>query len=29
MMDVDAFEMFIANNPGVRPGTLDRIVRLN
>ena len=29
MMDVDAFELYIKNNPGLVPGKLDRIARLN
>ena len=29
MMDVDAFELYIKNNPGLLPGKLDRIARLN
>ena len=29
MMDVDALEQFVKNNPTLEPGTLDRIVRLN
>ena len=29
MMDVDALELFVKNNPTLAPGPLDRIVRLN
>ena len=29
MMDIDAFELFIKNNPGLMPGVLDRVTRLN
>jgi len=29
MMDVDALELFVKNNPSIAPGTLDRITRLN
>jgi 5'-nucleotidase len=29
MMDVDAFEWHVKANPGMVPGTLDRITRLN
>ncbi len=29
MMDIDAFETFVARNPTLAPGPLDRIVRLN
>jgi 5'-nucleotidase len=29
MMDVDALELFVKNNPSVAPGPLDRVVRLN
>ena len=29
MMDVDALELYIKNNPGLAPGALNRIARLN
>jgi 5'-nucleotidase len=29
VMDVDAFEAYIAANPGLKPGPLDRIARVN
>jgi 5'-nucleotidase len=29
MMDVDALELFVKNNPGLVPGALERIVRVN
>jgi 5'-nucleotidase len=29
MMDIDAFELFVKNNPGLMPGPLDRITRMN
>ena len=29
MMDIDALELFVKNNPGLRPGALDRITRLH
>jgi len=29
MMDVDALELFVKNNPTLAPGSLDRVVRLN
>ena len=29
MMDVDALELFVKNNPTLAPGPLDRVVRLN
>jgi 5'-nucleotidase len=29
MLDIDAFELFVRNNPGLMPGPLDRVVRMN
>ena len=29
IMDIDALELYVKNNPGLTPGTLDRIARLN
>jgi 5'-nucleotidase len=29
MMDIDAFELFVKNNPGLMPGPLDRVTRMN
>jgi len=29
VMDVDAFEAYVKAHPGLAPGALDRIVRLN
>ena len=29
MMDIDAFERFVRNNPSLMPGPLDRIMRMN
>ena len=29
MMDVDAFELFVKNNPSLMPGPLDRVTRMN
>ena len=29
MMDVDALELYVRNNPALAPGPLDRVVRLN
>ena len=29
MMDIDALELFVKNNPGLQPGALDRITRLH
>jgi hypothetical protein len=29
MMDVDALELFVKNNPTLAPGPLDRVTRLN
>jgi 5'-nucleotidase len=29
MMDVDALELYVKNNPGLKPGTQTRVTRLN
>ena len=29
MMDVDALELYVRNNPTLAPGPLDRVLRLN
>jgi 5'-nucleotidase len=29
MMDIDAFELFVKNNPSLMPGPLDRVIRMN
>ena len=29
MMDIDAFELFVKNNPSLMPGPLDRVMRMN
>ena len=29
MMDIEAFELFVTNNPGLMPGPLDRVMRMN
>jgi hypothetical protein len=29
MMDIDALEAFVRANPEIRPGTLNRVTRLN